>query len=484
MDQLGLKCKLMVVKGDGTLLQADYARTRAVETVLSGPAASLNGAAFLAKYEDVMVADIGGTTTDISRLRGGVMQISKDGAVLGGWRTNVGAAHVRTFGLGGDSVVTVNRRGLKGGVSLGPRRALPLSLLSLQQPQILEVLRQQTKEPISQATHGHFVQAMVAADAVPNWLSRSETKLLNRLTKTGVAPLTDIAPTQVALGTVDKLITRDLMMLSCFTPTDALHVLGRFDKFDSRAAELGAWLLAHQKTGAGLPLADNEKEAAQMVIDALTDQSAIALMDAAMADDRAADCRKTEKDARQIKSGQFKNDTEHNDYPVSSSNVLRGVLTDRQNWKKINSAPRAAVEISLKLSIPLVALGASAAAYFPAIANRLGAELSIPNHAEVAGAVGAAAGAVRQRAVVLITQPSEGVYRVHLSEGPQDIKSRNKALAMARGAAKTAAKARAKAAGASAELEVSVSETIDEVSLGPNKTLFLQATIIGEASDK
>ena len=91
---------LMVVKGDGTLLQADYACTRPVETILSGPAASLSGAAFLAKAKDAMVADIGGTTTDIARLRGGVVQTYADGAMVGGWRTNVEAAQIRTSGLG------------------------------------------------------------------------------------------------------------------------------------------------------------------------------------------------------------------------------------------------------------------------------------------------------------------------------------------------------------------------------------------------
>ena len=70
-----------------------------------------------------------------------------------------------------------------------------------------------------------FVQAMVQAEAVPKWLTRSETKLLHQLIKVGVAPLADIATTQVALGAVDRLITRGLVMLSCFTPTDAAHVL-------------------------------------------------------------------------------------------------------------------------------------------------------------------------------------------------------------------------------------------------------------------
>ena len=56
----------MVVKGDGSLLHADFALSRPVETVLSGPAASLSGAAFLACAKSALIADIGGTTTDIA----------------------------------------------------------------------------------------------------------------------------------------------------------------------------------------------------------------------------------------------------------------------------------------------------------------------------------------------------------------------------------------------------------------------------------
>ncbi len=50
------------------------------------------------------------------------------------------------------------------------------------------------------------------------------------------------------------------------------------------------------------------------------------------------------------------------------------------------------------LDVPLIALGASAATHYPVIAKLLGAELIVPDHADVAGAVGAAAGSVPTRA--------------------------------------------------------------------------------------
>ena len=129
-------------------------------------------------------------------------------------------------------------------------------------------------------------------------------------------------------------------------------------------------------------------------------------------------------------------------------------------------------EIALKLSLPLVALGASAATYYPAIASSC-AELIVPDHAEVAGAV-AAAGDVRQRGG-LVTQPSTGLFRVHLAAGPHDVKSREEALVLARAAADLQ---RSKQGSWRCRRNVGcLTETIDEVPVGPENCLFLQATI-------
>ena len=140
MADEGLSCQLMVVKGDGSLLESGYARSRPVETVLSGPAASLAGAAFLAGTRTAMVADIGGTTTDIALLQNGAPRLKPDGALVGGWQTMVEAADIRTCGLGGDSEVTPVGRGTTGGLTLGPRRAVPLSLLATPWPEVKDKL--------------------------------------------------------------------------------------------------------------------------------------------------------------------------------------------------------------------------------------------------------------------------------------------------------------------------------------------------------
>ena len=503
MERLGLSCPLMVVKGDGSLLRADYARSRPVETVLSGPAASLSGAAFLAAMPDALVADIGGTTTDIARLRGGAVQTSADGAMVGGWRTCVEAAHIRTSGLGGDSEVSVKSRDMRGGVELGPRRAIPLSLLALDHPEIKEVMDAQAGQAIAQATDGRFVVPLMRAGEVPSWLTRSEQKLAQTLIEKGVCALAEAATTQVALGAVDRLVRRGLVMLSCFTPTDAVHVLGRFSAFDASAAEQGAVLLARQKSGAGEPIAEDSTAAARLVIDALTQASALALMDAALADDMAAEGGKGGTGGAGTTGGNGgAGGAEH---LISSSSVLRGAVLRRaqgigstrgtgtaggtgstergaKSEARTDTRAGAAVQISLSLGVPLIGLGASAGTHYPAIAEVLGADLAVPAHADVAGAVGAAAGAVRQKVVVLVTQPSEGTFRVHLPDGPKDMTDKDAAIAAARQAAQTGATARAAAAGADGQVVVSLSEAVDEVPVGPDKTLFLQAVITAEAN--
>jgi N-methylhydantoinase A/oxoprolinase/acetone carboxylase beta subunit len=76
----GVHAPLMVVRGDGSLVSAAFVRERPIETILSGPAASLVGAAHLTALDDAIISDIGGTTTDIAVLRDGIPAVSPEGA--------------------------------------------------------------------------------------------------------------------------------------------------------------------------------------------------------------------------------------------------------------------------------------------------------------------------------------------------------------------------------------------------------------------
>ena len=445
MADEGLSCQLMVVKGDGSLLESGYARSRPVETVLSGPAASLAGAAFLAGTRTAMVADIGGTTTDIALLQNGAPRLKADGALVGGWQTMVEAADIRTCGLGGDSEVTPVGRGTTGGLTLGPRRAVPLSLLATQWPEVKDKLAEQLAVAVPMSTDARFVMPLMP-NGVPAWLTRSETRLAAKAIEMGPSSVAEIAGTQLALGAVDRLIGRGLLTLATFTPTDALHVTGDFTGFDAEAAMLGAKLIARQKTGIGQPIAETPEELASRTLSELHRRTGLALMDAALAHDGAGEMQATNN-------------------PLLA-NLYRDGTTGKDSL----------VKLSLELGTGLVALGASAATHYPHVARRMGVELTVPDHAEVAGAVGAAAGSVRQRVMISVTQPSEGRYRVHLPGGPRDLGVMDEALASAREVAGQLAEERARKAGATS-VSIEISEDIKLVPLGGGKELFIEALV-------
>ena len=452
MAERGLTCPLMVVKGDGSLLQADYARSRPVETVLSGPAASLAGAAFLAGTRTALVADIGGTTTDIALLQNGAPRLKADGALVGGWQTMVEAADIRTCGLGGDSEVRPVTRGTAGGLTLGPRRAVPLSLLATQWPEATDRLAAQLDIAVPMATDGRFVVPLMP-HGVPNWLTRSEARLATKALETGPVSIADIAGTQLALGAIDRLIARGLLTLAAFTPTDALHVTGDFTEFDHDAAMLGARLMARQKNGMGQPVAESEVDLARQTLAELHRRSGLALMDAALAHDGAGEAQ------------------------ASTNPLLAGL------YRPVADATTGLVDLSLGLRTGLVALGASAGTHYPHVARMMGVDLTVPDHADVAGAVGAAAGTVRQRVVISVTQPAEGRFRIHLPDGPKDLGEMEAALDLARDAAGALATSRAMQAGAG-KVSVTLNEDVKLVPISSDRDMFIEALIYATADGR
>ena len=102
--QRGLDIPVAIVRSDGTLMSEKLARIRPVETILSGPAASMTGARALARASECLIVDVGGTTSDISIVHGGRSNRT-DGILIGGWKTQVAGVSIDTIALGGDTVV-------------------------------------------------------------------------------------------------------------------------------------------------------------------------------------------------------------------------------------------------------------------------------------------------------------------------------------------------------------------------------------------
>lgn len=102
---LGINCPLYVSQNDGTLMPPQVAARYPVLTFASGPTNSIRGGGFLTGLNDCIVVDIGGTTTDVGVLAGGLPRESSIAVDVGGVRTNFRMPDVLSIGLGGGSRV-------------------------------------------------------------------------------------------------------------------------------------------------------------------------------------------------------------------------------------------------------------------------------------------------------------------------------------------------------------------------------------------
>jgi N-methylhydantoinase A/oxoprolinase/acetone carboxylase beta subunit len=111
-----ISAPLYISQNDGTLIGADVAARLPILTCSAGPTNSIRGAAFLSGLKDAIVADIGGTTTDIGFLRHGFPRETTAPNSIGGVRTNFRMPDVLSIGVGGGSVVSAG----PDGVTIGP----------------------------------------------------------------------------------------------------------------------------------------------------------------------------------------------------------------------------------------------------------------------------------------------------------------------------------------------------------------------------
>jgi N-methylhydantoinase A/oxoprolinase/acetone carboxylase beta subunit len=444
----GVLAPLMVVRGDGALISAAEARLRPIETILSGPAASLVGARFLTGLDNAVVSDIGGTTTDVAILDQGRPRLDEEGAVVGGYRTMVQAVAMRTYGLGGDSEVHVNTRGLQGMLTLGPRRILPLSLVAhLHGDAIIEALDRQLKAVHAGRHDGRFAIRSGLPDRFASGLSAADDALYQKVSTKPIA-LNDLLGSSMQKASLDRLVSRGLVHISGVTPSDAMHVLGRQGQWNGQAARLGLELGARVRDGSGKPIAGSAEEFAEKIEDRMTRQSAEVILQAALSEDG-----------------------------VEGVNPAHSVPVERALARKPG-----VVRFLLSLDRPLIGLGASAHVYYPDIAEMLNAQSVIPSDAGVANAIGAVAGEISQTVMVTVTSPEEGVFILSGGGDTERMVGETQTFDLARARAKGAAIEMAIASGAD-EPVVRLIEEIDAPEIEGSRKL-VEARFIATASGR
>lgn len=441
----GIGAPLLVVRGDGSLVAAGFAQSRPVETILSGPAASVVGARALSGLDDAFIADIGGTTTDVACLEGGRPRLDPAGAMVGGLRTLIEAVEMRTFGLGGDSEVTVVTAGTDTALRFGPRRIVPLSLAaSLHEADVAGFLRSLVEAPEAGRPLPRMLMRLPVA---PVGLSPADRAVLDRV---GERPVpAGAAVTRAAENAaVERLIRRGYLQAIGFTPSDAAHVLGRQATWNAAAARLGAGLMAARKDGRGLAVAAGPEAFAAWVLDRFTRRSAEVVLETAFAEDG------------------------HDGAALVAGRLVAEALDGR----------RGRARITIALDRPVVGAGASAALHYAGLPALLNVPCHVPADADVANAVGAVVGQVTLRAEVAVTQPSEGRFRVALPGGAEVLTDEEAALARAETAAREKALALALAAGA-ATPEVTVARDIRSATV-EGRRVFVEASVTATAAGR
>jgi N-methylhydantoinase A/oxoprolinase/acetone carboxylase beta subunit len=454
LASIGIAAPLMVVRGDGALISAAMVRERPIETILSGPAASIVGARWLTGVSDALVSDIGGTTTDVALLRGGLPEIDPLGARVGGFRTMVEAVAMRTTGLGGDSEVHLVTEGLDGGMLLGPRRMIPVSLLAFEHGAwVHAALDRALASDVVGEHDGRFVVPMKSqkmGSGQTAGISPREAQVLARIS--APMPLAAALTSRLEFAALDRLVARGLVMIAGVTPSDASHVLGKLTAWDGSAAEKAVRLLAKRRNGKGERFAPDAATLALAIVDQLTAQTVDCLLEAAFGEDPKFATEQPSVLAR---------------HPL-----LRAGLAGHKG----------VVELTARLAVPVIGLGASAPFYYGAVGERLGATMILPDYAGVANAIGAVVGQVSQRATGLVTSPGEGRFVAHFASGLVKFKDRNAALVAMEEGLIAEATARARAAGAE-DLRITTTRDIREATV-EGRAMFIEATLTATASGR
>ena len=440
MAQLQIVCPLMIVKGDGTLALAETVATRPIETVLSGPAASLVGAQWLSGLQSFILSDMGGTTTDLGILRDGRPQVTAQGAEVGGWRTMVRAIDVRTVGLGGDSEIHL---GAGGKLTVGPQRVVPVALLGARYPEVLTLLEADLADVDGGSSlHGRFVLLPFGArnGAATTELSAREREVLAAVTERPQA-LRRLAGSLGAQRAVAALKRKGLVQVAAFTPSDAAHVLGLQANWSAPAAQMAAQL--------GCRLRDMKFPTPERV-------------------------------------QQFAHDVWSETVRLSARTILDTAFGEHLREDKLISAVCSGAQglglarVSITPTVPVVAVGGPVQVYYREVGRRLGCEVVFPEFGDVANAVGAATGVVAQTVTVRVAGDGSGLFMLHSTVGTRQFTDPQAALQAAGDLARQAATEAVQHMGA-AHPEVRVTVTKQMLPNAVSDTGLLEAVVVAEA---
>ena len=402
LESFGIDAQIMIVKGDGSIATADTVTQRPIETILSGPAASVIGAKFLTGLQDFLVADIGGTTSDFARVEQGWPRLNQHGAEVGEFTTLVKAVDMRTAGLGGDSAVNVDDDGQ---VLLSNQRVIPISAIAQRWPWVINKLKVALNRSHGKREATQYLVRSSSDQNLPQDLQLKDRGFLHSLKPDTPYLVGDLVYKAADRSRVHRLTRLGLLQLSGVTPTDAAHVLKQQTGYSVEGASLGCELLG-RASGLikGTRTEASVTKIAEQIHEAVVRKSSLLVIE-------------------QLTRQRFQPDN-----PVIGAAIN-------------NQGPLKDLEITVKPTIPIVAVGGPASVYYPDVGQRLHTNATVPESAAVANAVGAAMAMFRIRKEIEVTLNQKGGYWIHGDEEPILLDTAQEAIDLATTLAKQAIQA-------------------------------------------
>nr|WP_321465916.1 hydantoinase/oxoprolinase family protein [uncultured Desulfobulbus sp.] len=331
MAGVGLECPVTIICGNGRGESLDKIVDQAAVTMASGPAATARFGA----GEDTgtaLVVDVGGTTTDVCLIKDGKPLLNKEGCVIGQWRTHVEAVDMYTAGAGGDSHLVCLADGR---LQLKSSRVQPLAMTP-HLPDPTTWLKTGLDEQLVVPVEGLDAE-IVAADSILRFLAANGPSSPSRIDQqTGIGGI-------ILEKRLERLMYLQRLVLVGFTPTDALHALGRLDIGDRSVSLAAARLLASEF---GMEVEDFCRQAVKVTEDAIE--------------------------------------------TILLTYLGRAVWEGDQSVPFLNRRDNDLFAVRFQLKLPLIGIGAAARSFLPAVAERLGTTVSFPEYCEVGNALGAA----------------------------------------------------------------------------------------------
>jgi N-methylhydantoinase A/oxoprolinase/acetone carboxylase beta subunit len=369
MERRRIVAPLMVVRGDGTLMSDEFAARTPVETIHSGPAASAIGGRFLSGLEDALVVDVGGTTTDLALILAGQVTVSTEGATVGEYKTSVQAANLLSIALGGDSHITYARDGR---LAVGPERVVPLSHLAALHPEVGRRLKALARRQWAQATPDWLEYWVLLREPPPGRLRAARDESLVDLLREGPQPVPDIIKSLKVLhiGQLEasELLRQEIIGKAGLTPTDLMHIEGTYSRWDGDAASAALEVFAHNRWHEPDEIrAQIWRRVSEMALHAIVTFLSGKRLNAPAGLDAERD--------PDIAPWFFYNSIYH-------------------------SHPH--LDTMLRLRWPIIGIGAPAGLFLKPVAEALHTDLILPEHFQVANALGAVAGTVMVAEEILV----------------------------------------------------------------------------------